>query len=156
MTSMRILASRICLFISLVWLGMILGISFLEAPVKFMAPSVTLPVGLDIGRHVFGVFNKVEIGLSLATFGLFLMTRSGLRYGVLLAAAWSALAVESAWLLPVLDQRVTIILEGQLPPATFHHRLYILLEIVKVTALAAYGLLVLGVIMPKTAPGENP
>ena len=29
-----------------VWLGMVLAISFLEAPLKFRAPGVTLPIGL--------------------------------------------------------------------------------------------------------------
>ena len=33
-----------------VWLGMVLAISFLEAPLKFRAPGVTLPPGLGIGR----------------------------------------------------------------------------------------------------------
>lgn len=53
-----------------VWTGMVLGISFLETPVKFTAPSVTLPIGLDVGLHVFGAFNKVEIGGVLLACGL--------------------------------------------------------------------------------------
>jgi hypothetical protein len=28
------------------WLGMVIGISFIEAPVKFRAPGVTIPLGL--------------------------------------------------------------------------------------------------------------
>lgn len=35
-----------------VWLGMVLAISFLEAPLKFRAPGVTIPLGLGIGRIV--------------------------------------------------------------------------------------------------------
>lgn len=123
---MKTLAFRINNFISLIWLGMILGISFLEAPVKFMAPSVTLPVGFDIGRHVFGVFNKAEIVLALTTVGLLLVARPGRQYGLPLAAVWVALVVESVWLLPVLDQRAAIIIKGQIPPASFHHRLYVI------------------------------
>ena len=34
---------------SLVWLGMVLAISFLEAPLKFRAPDVSLRIGLGIG-----------------------------------------------------------------------------------------------------------
>ena len=37
-----------------VWLGMVLAISFLEAPLKFRAPGVTLALGLSIGRVVYG------------------------------------------------------------------------------------------------------
>jgi hypothetical protein len=37
--------------VTFVWLGMVLAISFLEAPLKFRAPGVTLPIGLAIGRE---------------------------------------------------------------------------------------------------------
>jgi uncharacterized membrane-anchored protein len=36
-----------------VWVGMVLATSFLEAPLKFRAPNVTLQIGLGIGRLVF-------------------------------------------------------------------------------------------------------
>jgi hypothetical protein len=36
-----------------VWMGMVLAISFLEAPLKFRAPGLILAVGLSIGRLVF-------------------------------------------------------------------------------------------------------
>ena len=32
------------------WLGMVLAISFLETPLRFRAPGITLPLGLGIGR----------------------------------------------------------------------------------------------------------
>jgi hypothetical protein len=44
-----------------VWLGMVLAISFLEAPLKFRAPNVTLRIGLGIGRLVFRALNTVEV-----------------------------------------------------------------------------------------------
>ena len=47
-----------------VWLGMVLAISFLEAPLKFRAPGVTLQIGLGIGRLVFGALNAVEAALA--------------------------------------------------------------------------------------------
>lgn len=46
--------------VSFVWLGMVLAISFLEAPLKFRAPNVTLQIGLGIGRLVFRALNTVE------------------------------------------------------------------------------------------------
>jgi hypothetical protein len=39
---------------------MVLAISFLEAPLKFRAPDVTLRVGLGIGRLVFRARNTAE------------------------------------------------------------------------------------------------
>lgn len=40
-----------------IWLGMVLAISFLETPLKFRAPGITLPLGLGIGRLVFRALN---------------------------------------------------------------------------------------------------
>jgi hypothetical protein len=36
-----------------VWLGVVLAISFLETPLKFRAPGITVPLGLGVGRLVF-------------------------------------------------------------------------------------------------------
>ena len=47
-----------------VWLGMVLAISFLEAPLKFRAPNVTVQIGLGIGRLVFRALNTVEAPLN--------------------------------------------------------------------------------------------
>ena len=52
--------------IAFTWLGMVLAISFLEAPLKFRAPGVTLPLGLGIGRIVFRALNLVEAVLAVA------------------------------------------------------------------------------------------
>ena len=47
-----------------VWLGMVVAISFLEAPLKFRAPGITLPLGLGIGRLVFRALNVCEAVLA--------------------------------------------------------------------------------------------
>jgi hypothetical protein len=52
--------------VACVWLGMVLAISFLEAPLKFRAPGVTLALGLGIGRVVFAALNRVEVVLGAA------------------------------------------------------------------------------------------
>jgi hypothetical protein len=44
---------------------MVLAISFLEAPLKFPAPGVTLHVGLGIGRPVFHALNSAEVLLAV-------------------------------------------------------------------------------------------
>lgn len=51
--------------VTFVWLGMVLAISFLEAPLKFRAPNVTLQIGLSIGRLVFRALNTVEVVFAL-------------------------------------------------------------------------------------------
>jgi hypothetical protein len=50
--------------VTFVWLGMVLAISFLEAPLKFRAPGVDLRIGLGIGRLVFRAPNAAEAALA--------------------------------------------------------------------------------------------
>ncbi|MFK8007426.1 MAG: hypothetical protein AB8H03_13690 [Saprospiraceae bacterium] len=59
----------IVLLILGIWTGMVLGISFLEAPLKFQAPNITTILGLGIGKLVFGALNKVEMIFSALLIG---------------------------------------------------------------------------------------
>lgn len=122
-------------FVAVLWLGLLLGVSFLATPAKFLAPSLALPVALDVGRHTFAVFNKVEWLLAATLLVLALTARR--QETVLLGAAVAALLVivETAWLLPVLDRRVGLIIAGQVPSPSILHDLYIALAIVKLAAL---------------------
>lgn len=43
-----------------IWMGMILAISFMDGPLKFTAPGITLPLGLGIGRIIFHTLNLME------------------------------------------------------------------------------------------------
>jgi hypothetical protein len=52
--------------VTFVWLGMVLAISFLEAPLKFRAPGVDLRIGFGIGRLVFRALNAAEGALAAA------------------------------------------------------------------------------------------
>jgi hypothetical protein len=115
------------------WAGMILGISFLETPIKFTAPSVTLPIGLDVGRYVFGVFNKVEISWALLSCGLMLLAGVRRTVWLPLVIAVGVVALQAAWLLPVL-MRVGMILSGQTPPPASYHLIYVVLEAIKLFA----------------------
>ena len=121
------------------WAGMVLGIPFLETPVKFAAPSVTLAIGLDVGRHVFGMLNKVEIGFALLACVLLLASRMPRLALVSLCAAMAIVALQSLWLLPILDARVQLILDGKTPPPAPYHWFYVALELAKVAALLTAG-----------------
>ena len=56
------LAIRVAAAATLIWLGMVLAISFVEAPLKFRAEGLELRVGLAIGRIVFRALNIAEVG----------------------------------------------------------------------------------------------
>lgn len=58
-------APRIAIAAALLWLGMVLAISFLEAPLKFRAPGLDLRTGLAIGRIVFRALNRIEVAWAI-------------------------------------------------------------------------------------------
>lgn len=137
--------------IALIWLGMVLGISFLEAPVKFMAPSVTLEIGLDIGRYVFRAFNKVECIFALVIAILLIIIRRKNLSMVPIGLAWLSLALQTAWLLPFLEARTEVIIQGQTPAPSVSHTIYVVLEVIKAVSLAVYGFW----IVLKSKPGSE-
>ncbi len=55
------IALRVATAATLLWLGMVLAISFLEAPLKFRAPGLHLRTGLATGRIVFRALNGAEV-----------------------------------------------------------------------------------------------
>ena len=126
-----------------VWLGMVLAISFLEAPLKFRAPGVTTVIGLGIGRLVFRALNVAELVLAvLVIVGVVLA-------GVPTAPAATAtvlvllLIVQLALVRPVLNRRSDRVLAGEDPPRSRAHLAYIALEGAKVVALIVLGVLLL-------------
>ncbi len=108
------LFNQLLVYISLVWLGMIAGISFLGDPFGFMVPGPKFEIGLDIGRRIYGVFNKVEWAVAMAI--LIVIVRQKDRRLISLGVVWFILAIQTFLLLPVLFDRVALILQGQTPP----------------------------------------
>jgi hypothetical protein len=125
--------------VTFIWFGFVSAISFMEAPVKFTAPSLTLAVGLDVGRHVFAVLNKVEIGFALVSLWLLVQGSWPARVAGLLGSMAGIVALQTLWLLPALDARALVYMGGGTPPPSRLHLVYVALEAAKVV-----GLLVLG------------
>lgn len=125
-----------CLFI---WIGIVCGISFLEAWLKFRAPGVTMPIGLGIGRLVFNTLNKVEWVLAaivVVTAMMHTNTLFSARNAFLLLAV-IILILQTAWLLPTLDARAQLVIENKpLPPSNLHY-LFIGAEVLKIAGLFA-------------------
>ena len=126
-------------WVAFVWFGMTAGISLLEAPVKFTAPSLTRAVALDVGRVVFSALNKAEL---IALILLLILVRISGK-----ARDWwgscSLLAVivlaQSAWLLPALNARAQMIMAGTEPAASHVHGTYAVLELLKLATLLFVG-----------------
>ncbi len=123
-----------------IWVGLVLGISFLEAPLKFTAPGITLELGLGIGKVVFGALNKIEIGLCISILLSLLFAKFSLKSNSIYVLAFFVLIVQSAWLLPILEERAVGIINGQNVPDTNHHITYIILEVIKLVLLLTAGI----------------
>lgn len=128
------------------WLGMVLAISFLEAPLKFRAPGVTLRIGLGIGRLVFRALNAVEAALGVVV--VVALIAGHASAGAIAAAlvAVAALAVQLVAVRPALTRRSDAVLaapDDAPPPRSHVHLVYVALEIVKVVALIVAGVLIL-------------
>lgn len=123
------------------WLGMVLAISFVEAPLKFRAPGVTIPIGLGIGRLVFRTLNLVEVALGAAIV-VSLGVSAGSRPAAsgLVALVVVVLAVQLGLVRPRLNRRSDRVLAGAELPRSGGHVAYVALELVKVIALATLGI----------------
>ena len=128
----------ICTFL---WIGFVTGISFLEAPLKFQAPHITLALGLGIGRLVFAALNKVEWVLALAiAFSLFRQPSGWGGKNLLFVVPLLVLLVQTVWLLPALDARAELYIQGVSVPHSYLHVYYVLAEVIKIGCLLTFGL----------------
>jgi hypothetical protein len=127
----------------MLWAGVVIGVSFLAAPAKFNAPTLTLPVAMDVGRQEFGTLNLAEILLAVVALALAAYARAERTIWFGLAIAAGVIAGQALWLLPVLDARAEMIIQGETPPGAPWHTLYIAIEVLKLLALLAVGWLAL-------------
>lgn len=125
-----------------IWIGFLGAISFMEAWLKFRAPGITLPLGLGIGRLVFGALNKVELVLSTVLIASMLF--SGVKEfewkHLFFIIPFLIVIVQSLWLLPALDVRAEMHIQGQEVAASNLHFYYVGLEVVKITCLLIFGI----------------
>ncbi len=127
--------------ICFVWFGMVLAISFLEAPLKFRAPGITLPLGLGIGRIVFRALNTVEVLLGAAIL-LVAVLAGGWQagYGYLLIAA-VMLVAQLGVILPKLHKRSDAVLAGNVSEQRSQvHWVYVGADAIKIIALLLAGI----------------
>jgi hypothetical protein len=124
----------LALALPFVWLGLVLGISVIETPLKFRAPGITIPLGLGIGRLVFRALNAVEIVLACALGIVLVAVTSGWPLA-LLVALLAVLLFQTFWLRPALDRRALRVIGGEDLPHSSLHVVYIGLESVKIVAI---------------------
>jgi hypothetical protein len=132
-------ASAVAAAAVFVWLGMVLAISFIETPLKFRAPGVTLQIGLGIGRLVFRALNACELALAAVVVVCFVTERPATCAAVAVAVAVAVLLAQVLVVRPRLTRRSDTVLAGGEGPRSRAHWVYVGLEIVKVIALLIAG-----------------
>ncbi len=124
-----------------IWFGMIGAISFMEAPLKFQAPNITIPLGLGIGRIIFFTLNKIEIFLAVLMFISLIKIKPKGNFPLIAFGIIALLLIlETVWLLPVLDARAIEVINGTNAPFSNAHFIYIAFDAVKFIMLFALGI----------------
>ncbi|MCB9262833.1 MAG: hypothetical protein H6607_10705 [Flavobacteriales bacterium] len=125
-----------------IWIGFVGAISFMEAWLKFQAPGITLPLGLGIGQLVFKALNRVEIVLSVTI--LVSMLYAGIKgfewQHLLILIPFLIVLLQTVWLLPALDFRAEMHIQGLTVPPSNLHFYYVILEFIKVVCLSIFGI----------------
>ena len=129
--------------LTFIWLGMVLAISFLEAPLKFRAPGVTLQIGLGIGRLVFRALNTAEVLIAVGIAIALGLSNPRIGIVVIFAIAFGALIIQLAGVRPRLTRRSDAVLAGENAPRSHAHYVYVAFEVVKLVALMVGGILLL-------------
>lgn len=127
-------AERVFVF-TLLWIGFILAISFMETPLKFQAPSLTLPVALEIGHLVFHALNATEIGLITVIAAITQLANWSRRLLLLTLLIGLLLAAQTVLLYTVLDARTLAIIHGTEVPEPSFHPVYVIMEGIKLLLL---------------------
>jgi hypothetical protein len=144
-------AHGIAVAVIFVWLGMVVAISFMEAPLKFRAPGVSLQVGLGIGRLVFRALNTAEVALAVPLLIASAADPSSLVAAVAVGVVVAALATQLT-VRPMLSRRSDAVLAASVPAFTAPagsarrsrtHYGYVALELVKIVALIVGGVALL-------------
>lgn len=133
-----ILASRIIL--PTVIVGMIVAISFIEAPLKFQAPGITIPLGLGIGRLVFAALNSATgVLLILLTLASVRGPKLGTGSRNALIGIWLIFALQIFAIRPSLNARTDAVIAGSAEPGSIFHYLYIAGDLLVLGLLIAFA-----------------
>lgn len=117
------------------WLAMIVAISFIEAPLKFQAPGITIPLGLGIGRLVFTALNIAELVLLVGITVVMLWPRAARSQLIVTGVLWVVALVKVFVVRPPLNARSDIIVAGGDPGSSILHYLYIGMDLITLALL---------------------
>ena len=125
--------------ISLIWLGLSAGVSFVAVPAIFGASAVDRATSLGVARAVFEALGQTElIALILLLIAVRISNRTRECWHFCAALALIQIG-QTGWLLPALAARTDMILSGIEPPSSMLHGTYGVLQLLKLVLLLILG-----------------
>ncbi len=133
---------KIILSLIFLWLGFVGAISFMESWLKFQAEGISMEEGLSIGKLVFKALNRVEIIIALLLISVQYILRKEKRNKDLLflLVPFTILILQTFYLLPSLEHRANLHIQQLAVPQSWHHLIYVLLELLKISFLLYVGI----------------
>lgn len=135
--------AKLIICINFIWIGFVSAISFMEAWLKFRAVGMTMKLGVAVGQLVFQALNKVELACATIMLGALIFSKPTLFKlpdTIFFCIALTILALQTFWLLPILDRRASLIIQGQSLEEQYYHVVFVICEVLKVGCLLVYGL----------------
>lgn len=128
--------------LALLWAGMILGISFLEAWAKFKTPNVPKLVNLQIGHTVFDYFHFVQWLFLTALLIVLILTYPYLEISIytITLTLIAIFSLQTFWLMPKFKKNIEILLTGLPLTPSPSHAIYALFEVLKFLLLISLAL----------------
>ncbi|MGB1360936.1 MAG: hypothetical protein ACPG8V_02345 [Alphaproteobacteria bacterium] len=124
--------------IYILWAGEIIGLSFIATPAKFLASNFTIPELLIIGNVTFHTQKWVEWGFLavLLILNICHYRKNGINNNMaVLITIFCLFMIEYYYLMPIMDIRLSNVVNGINQPATNHHNVFVALEIIKIIIL---------------------
>ena len=136
-------ATYITLIIALtfIWVGLIIGISFIEAPLKFQAPNITTALALGIGKIVFQALNIIEWVISALIIISLIILQSNKKVWILYLLPISILILQSVWSLPILMERADLVIANEPLPEGYYHIVHGIFEVIKFLLIGYAGVI---------------
>lgn len=136
-----------------VWIGLLVGLAFIETPLKFLAPGVDLPIALGIGRLVLTAADVAGV-VMLAVLTVLSLLRPRLRRAglVTVGTLWVVLLIQVAAIRPQLNARTDAILAGAAAGESQLHTFYVVADVLLMVGLVIYIVLAARQRVPESVP----
>jgi hypothetical protein len=135
----------------LLWVGLVIGVSFVATPAKFKAGPMDGALSLAISVVTFAWAHAAEAGFAVALALVLLAVRTGPVRWLLLGVAAIALALEVAWVLPNFQGSPGLIPTMPVLDSRQLHMAFAVMEGAKILALLALAFIVF-----RDADGRQP